>query len=140
ILDELIPEINIQYRTTSVKGMIGESLAGLFVTETFLLQPESFDFYIAFDPSLWWNNQFLVKNAGGYLAKFPAQSKTFWFASSGTKDIRKPAKEFSNILHSKKIDNLRWRYSPESKEKHNTIFRAKKEKAIIWVFQNMGKN
>ena len=36
IQDELIPEINKRYRTTSTKGITGESLAGLFVTETFL--------------------------------------------------------------------------------------------------------
>ena len=50
IQKELIPEINSKYRTTKEKGIIGESLAGLFVTETFLLYPQMFDFYIAFDP------------------------------------------------------------------------------------------
>lgn len=140
LLDELIPEINKQYRTTTTKGIIGESLAGLFVTETFLLFPDSFDFYIAFDPSLWWNNQFLVKMSKDYLEKFPNQSKTFWFASSSAKDIRKPVKEFSNILQSKKINTLRCLYSPEPNEKHNTIFRSAKEKAIIWTLNNSGKN
>ena len=42
IKTELIPEINQQYRTTAEKGIIGESLAGLFVTETFLTEPNLF--------------------------------------------------------------------------------------------------
>src|SRR5581483_4488266 len=33
---ELLPEINRRYRTTSDRTLIGESLAGLFVLETFL--------------------------------------------------------------------------------------------------------
>jgi hypothetical protein len=29
---------------------------------------------------------------------------------------------------------LKWKYSPESKEKHHTIYRATKEKALVWIF------
>src|SRR5690242_19261641 len=47
--DELIPEIDKRYRTTPERGIIGESLAGLFVVETFLREPKLFDHYIAFD-------------------------------------------------------------------------------------------
>ncbi len=52
ITDELESYINKNYRTTNEKGIIGESLAGLFVYETFIKHPTDFDFYIAFDPSL----------------------------------------------------------------------------------------
>jgi uncharacterized protein len=61
IRKELMPEIKQRYRTTDETAIVGESLAGLFVVETFLLEPDMFDTYIAFDPSLWWNNQNLVK-------------------------------------------------------------------------------
>jgi enterochelin esterase-like enzyme len=60
IRDELIPAIDARYRTTTERAIIGESLAGLFVVETFLREPTLFDEYIAFDPSLcgiearWW--------------------------------------------------------------------------------------
>lgn len=133
ISDELIPEINRRYRTSNTKGIIGESLAGLFVTETFLLTPDLFNFYIAFDPSLWWNNKSLLNSASAYLDKFPASSKTFWFAGSGTKDIFKPVAKLAETLTKKNLPNLKWYYSPEKSLKHNTIFRATKEKALIWT-------
>lgn len=136
ISDELFIEINKRYRTTDRKGIIGESLAGLFVTETFLLKPNLFDFYIAFDPSLWWNDKYLVKTGREYLDAFPATQKTFWFAGSGAKDIFKSAGKLAQILKEKNIKNLNWKYSPERKEKHNTIFRATKEKALIWTLNN----
>jgi len=44
ITQELVPELNSKYRTLNKKGIIGESLAGLFVMETFMQYPESFDF------------------------------------------------------------------------------------------------
>lgn len=137
INDELIPEINKRYRTTSKKGIIGESAAGLFVTETFLLKPEMFDFYIAFDPSLWWNDKYLVRTAGEHLAKFPDDKKTFWFAGSGAKDISASVRKLSDILKTNQAGNIKWEYADEKKEKHNTIFRATKEKAIIWTLNNL---
>jgi predicted alpha/beta superfamily hydrolase len=56
IRDELMPEVTKRYRTTDETATVGESLAGLFVVETFFLEPDLFDTYIAIDPSLWWND------------------------------------------------------------------------------------
>src|SRR6478752_6081543 len=36
VRDELIPAVRSRYRTTSERSIVGESLAGLFVVETFL--------------------------------------------------------------------------------------------------------
>ncbi len=132
INEELIPEINKKYRTTNYKGIIGESLAGLFVIETFLLQPDNFNFYIAFDPSLWWNNDYLDKNAAKYLANFPDKKSILWFARSS--DISKKAtNNMVKALKNIPTEKLNWQFANEPKEKHNTIFRATKEKAIIWT-------
>jgi predicted alpha/beta superfamily hydrolase len=95
-----------------------------------------FDFYIAMDPSLWWNNQHLVKNAKTNLAQFPTSPKQFWFAGSNAKDIAKHTKELAKILTEVNPTNLKWAYSNEPKEKHHTIYRATKEKALVWALGN----
>lgn len=134
IKEELFPEINKRYRTSSEKSIIGESLSGLFVVETFFLAPEMFDNYIAFDPSLWWNNHYLVKTAKEHLAKFPTTEKRIWFAGSAAQDISPFTQQLSEVLTTENISTIKWNYSPEPKEKHTTIFRATKVKAIIWTF------
>lgn len=134
ITEELVSEISKRYRVTNKKGIIGESLAGLFVMETFLMKPESFDFYIAMDPSLWWNNHYLVRNAKNLLNAFPNRNIKLWFAGSSAEDISKYTNQLSIILKSDSPDELKWNYSDEPNEKHNTIFRATKEKALKWVF------
>lgn len=133
IKDELFAEINKRYRTTNQKSIIGESLSGLFVVETFFLAPEMFDNYIAFDPSLWWNNHYLIRTAKENLAKFPKTEKRIWFAGSSAEDISPFTKQLSEILTTENLPTIKLNYSPEPKEKHNTIFRATKEKAIIWT-------
>jgi predicted alpha/beta superfamily hydrolase len=134
IKEELFPEINKRYRTTKEKSIIGESASGLFVVETFFLTPEMFDNYIAFDPSLWWNNHYLVRTAKEHLTLFPKTQKRIWFAGSSAEDISQYTKSLAEILKTENLPNISWIYSPEPKEKHNTIFRATKEKAIIWTF------
>lgn len=133
IKEELFPEINKRYRTTSEKSIIGESLSGLFVVETFFLAPDMFDNYIAFDPSIWWNNHYLVRTAKEHLAKFPTTEKRIWFAGSSAEDISKYTNELAKIFETANLSNLKWHYSPEPKEQHHTIFRATKEKAIKWT-------
>jgi len=133
ITEELVPEISKRYRVTNKKGIIGESLAGLFVMETFIQKPESFEFYIAMDPSLWWNNHYLIRIAKGLLENLPSKEIKLWFAGSSAEDISKYTNELSNILISNTPNKLKWKYSDEPNEKHNTIFRATKEKALKWV-------
>lgn len=138
IKDELFPEIERRYRTTGEKSIIGESASGLFVMETFFLSPEMFDHYIVFDPSLWWNNHYLVRTAKEHLADFPATEKRIWFASSDATDISPYTKELARIFETENRPNITWKFSDEPKEHHSTIFRATKEKAMIWTL-NKGK-
>jgi predicted alpha/beta superfamily hydrolase len=133
IQKELFVEVNKRYRTKNEKSIIGESASGLFVMETFFLTPEMFDHYICFDPSLWWNNHYLVRTAKEYLAKFPAIDKRLWFASSSTEDISTFTKQLAEILKTENLPNLKWTFVDAPKEEHNTIFRATKEQAIIWT-------
>ena len=135
ITDELFSEIEGRYRVTNKKGLIGESLSGLFVMETFMQNPESFDFYIAFDPSLWWNNHYLVREANTLFKTFPDREIKLWFAGSSADDISQYTNELAAILKNNAPNKLRWKYSDEPNEKHNTIFRATKEKALKWILK-----
>ncbi|WP_456437605.1 alpha/beta hydrolase [Psychroserpens sp.] len=133
ITEELMYEINKKYRTTDEKGIIGESLAGLFVMETFFLKPNTFDFYIAMDPSLWWNNHYLERMSNEFLKEFPDKKIKLWFAGSGAEDISIHTNNVAETLQNNQPSKLIWKYSDESNEKHNTIFRATKEKALTWA-------
>jgi predicted alpha/beta superfamily hydrolase len=76
---ELMPEIARRYRTTGETAIVGESLAGLFVVETLLTEPDMFDTYIAIDPSVWWNKGQLVRRA---LPAFKGNRKLYLATSS----------------------------------------------------------
>lgn len=133
IKEELFPAIQQRYRTKAQRSIIGESLAGLFVMETFFLHHDMFDTYIAFDPSLWWNDHALIKNAKQHLNTLSQTKKQLWFASSDATDIIPHTESLAQILEADSIPNLKWMYHAAPTEKHHTIFRATKEKALIWA-------
>lgn len=133
IKTELMPEINKSYLTNAKNGIMGESLAGLFVTETLFIEPDLFDYYIALDPSIWWNNHELERTAKDRLAHFSTKEKRFWFVGSNTPEIYTHTRNLSVILKQKKLPTIEWMYSEEPKQNHSTIYRATKEKALIWT-------
>jgi uncharacterized protein len=133
IRDELMPQVKSRYRTTNEKAIVGESLAGLFVVETFLLEPDLFDTYIAFDPSLWWNNQKLVGDAVGLLRARPKTEKTLYLASSS--EDREATQRFADVLGKDAPTGLRWHYEKMPDEKHSTIYHPAALKAFRAVFK-----
>ena len=98
IRTELKPQIRARYPTTDESAVIGESLAGLFVVETFLREPGLFDGYIAIDPSLWWNRSALLKDAEARLAAEPRDGKTLFLATSGQAEIAADARTLQRML------------------------------------------
>jgi predicted alpha/beta superfamily hydrolase len=124
IRSELIPAIDARYRTTSERAIIGESLAGLFTVETFLVEPDLFDTYIAFDASLWWNDGALEKDAARRIAAIrstPAHPKTLFLATS-----REDRGEFNAALYAALTPQrpawLTLVYEPMPAETHATIY------------------
>ncbi len=62
IEQELQPHISENYRTTDTKTLIGQSLGGLLATEILFKKPELFNNFIIVSPSLWWDDESLLKS------------------------------------------------------------------------------
>lgn len=61
IEQELQPYINSTYNISEEKTIIGQSLGGLLAAEILLTKPQLFDNYIIVSPSMWWDNESLLK-------------------------------------------------------------------------------
>ncbi len=130
-----MPQVKNRYHTTGETAIVGESLAGLFVVETFLVEPDLFDTYIAFDPSLWWNDQKLVKDADERLRARPKLAKTLYIASSRD-DLRIGATQrLADALGKNAPAGVRWHYEQMPDEKHSTIYHPAALKAFRTLFK-----
>jgi Predicted hydrolase of the alpha/beta superfamily len=131
---ELIPEIAQRYRVSPERGIIGESLAGLFIVETFLEEPDLFTHYIALDPSVWWNSGMIVDSAAIRLAKFSAKPRSLYIATSLEPSTSVGSSRIIEAIKAAPPGGLRWRYDPRPDLTHGTIFRGTKPMALVDAF------
>jgi predicted alpha/beta superfamily hydrolase len=120
--DELKPLINARYRTTAESALIGESLAGLFVLETFVVEPTLFDGYISADPSVWWNEEALVRSAGPHLAAWTASPKSLYIATADYQETQDAVAILASALRIQAPPGVTWVVEPMPDEHHSTIF------------------
>ena len=122
IRTELIPFIDARYRTTDERAIVGESLAGLFIVETFFMEPDLFDTYIAFDPSLWWNAGALVNGAAERLADPALRGRTLYLASSSEPELARLTSRLADLLAQHAADAVTSYYQQVPQETHATIY------------------
>jgi uncharacterized protein len=132
--DELKPHIARRYRVTTESAIVGESLAGLFVLETLLLEPTLFTHYLAFDPSLWWNGEALVKQAPARLGAVTA-SQTVYVALSSEPTMQAPAERFEQALKVASAPAFRWYMVRMPEETHATIYHPAALRAFRTIFR-----
>lgn len=89
LTEEVMPFVAARYRTSGEDALLGESLAGLFIVETLLRQPEAFDTYIAIDPSIWWDEGRLSEEAAALLARHRGERRRLWL-SVGRETLEQP--------------------------------------------------
>ena len=120
--DELMPAIRKRYPTTGETAIVGESLAGLFVVETLLLEPALFDSYVAIDPSLWWNRHGLLDGIDERLARHDDLGKHVFLASSDEPVMGPAVERLTQALQRTAAPGLRVLYQPMPGEGHGTIY------------------
>ena len=125
IKEELMPTVRARYRTTEETAVVGESLAGLFVVETFFLEPGMFRTSIAIDPSLWWANEDLVKGAEARLKSAAPRSlngRSLFIATSDEPTIANLSEQLAAIFYTNRECGADFTYAPLPRETHAKIY------------------
>jgi len=137
VRSELMPAVTARYRTTGETAIIGESLAGLFIVETFFLERDLFGTYIAFDPSLWWNDGALVKSAADRLRAGATRPVTLYLAAS-REDRSDLTQQLAGLLRANAPATVTWHFEPMPNETHATIYHPAALAAFRYLFKVKG--
>lgn len=132
--DELKPYVAAHYRATAESAIVGESLAGLFVLDTLLIEPTLFDSYISVDPSLWWNAQALVRSAPARFAAWSVGPKALYLATADVKETQDAAATLLAAIRAANPRALALHYQPLPDEHHSTIYPVAAVKAFRILF------
>ncbi|PXW68452.1 hypothetical protein C7451_11742 [Blastomonas natatoria] len=135
IRDEVMPFVAESYRTSGETGVIGESLAGLFIVETYLAEPDLFDHYAAISPSLWWDDERLAKASGSFLTKPSAKPHRLYLtiANEG-REMQTGVDRLVAALGASKRADQTWCYAPRSDLTHATIYHSVSPEALQYLF------
>lgn len=134
---ELVPFVNSYFRTNNSRIITGQSLGGLLATEILFQQPSLFNTYFIVSPSLWWDDQSLLKKASG-LKQYNAVDSLHIFLAVG-KEGKQMETDANNLtLSIKKYGpkNTGMLYQPFPKENHLTILHNAIYAALVWRFKN----
>ena len=135
IRDEVMPLINAAYRTNDNAALIGESLAGLFITEMFLKEPDMANAYIAISPSMWWDMASLGENAATLLkAHKPGERKLYLAIADEGGIMRDGLLKVIEAIKSEKPKGLEWTFSDRPDLQHSTIYHREALEALVWLY------
>jgi predicted alpha/beta superfamily hydrolase len=74
LVKELRPLIEQEFKIDPVRqALFGHSLGGLFVLHALFTQPDSFQYFIAASPSVWWNDRYIIEEADSFAARVKKQ-------------------------------------------------------------------
>lgn len=143
IQEELKPYINNNFRTKNYEILVGHSLGGLFTIHTLLHHPDYFEAYVAQDPSLWWDNNFMInKTKNALLADRNLLKDKKLFVSQATSeklkekafyDMWQPIQDFKAILED--LKSTHFRHQLYKNETHGTIPLVGNYDAMRWLFE-----
>ena len=122
IADELLPTVDRTYRTRPYRVLVGHSLGGLFAVYALMSRPDVFQGYIAISPSLWWDDQALVKASPPFFAAHKdLRADLYLSMGSEGQEMLGGAWKLSAVLEESKIPDLRWQFKRSPEEDHGTI-------------------
>jgi uncharacterized protein len=127
---ELQSYINRSFKTTGSNMLIGQSLGGLLATEVLLKKPYLFSQYVIVSPSLWWDNESLLKTELPVFQNNP----TVYIAVGNEGTIMADDAKSLHQLVKTKLTNGSVQFEYISNKQHGNIF----HQAVANAFEFLG--
>jgi predicted alpha/beta superfamily hydrolase len=129
IQSELIPYVESAYPTNPYRVLVGHSFGGIAAINALYTMPGTFDSYVVIDPSLWWDEQLLLKKADSVFSTNNFANKYLYLAQANTLENGEKTnshfgsiKEYVKVLESpKNTSGIRWAYKYYPDDSHGSV-------------------
>lgn len=140
IRTELMPEIDKNYKTNPYKIFAGHSFGGLSSINCMLTHADMFNAYIAVSPSLWWDNEYLLKFTNEKLKKGSVLNKILFYSDGNeggsNSFFHKALLKFDSTITGKKLNGLSYMYKHYPTETHMTEPIIAYYEALRFIFKD----
>ncbi|WP_034256393.1 alpha/beta hydrolase-fold protein [Adhaeribacter aquaticus] len=154
---ELMPYVESNYNTHPYRMYVGHSLGGLAVLHALVNYPALFNSYVVMDPSVWWDNHLIIKQAQEAFTKQDYANKSLYYAASNTmkngmdtvRVIKDTVYANGNVRNSfqfreilRKSKNLHWAWKFYPEENHSSLPLLSQYDALRFIFKKyeLGKD
>ena len=142
IKTELIPRIDKTYRTAPYRVFVGHSLGGITTIDALYTMPETFNAYVAIDPSLWYDDRILLKQAREHVNKPGLASRTLYVAQANTINAADTSfnihfnaiAQFNGVLESYNTSGLRYGFKYYGADDHGSVPLIAEYDALRFIF------
>jgi predicted alpha/beta superfamily hydrolase len=143
IREELFPQIDSRFHTSTARVLVGHSLGGLLAIHALLEAPGMFYGYIAIDPSLWWDNQILTRHAEKKIGSLRKLRKSLYISSanspkllsSNPSEMRRSIRAFGKTLNTAQSQNFRSVVQFFDAEDHGSVPLLSLYHGLLFVFE-----
>ncbi len=144
VKNELIPHIDSSFRTMPYRVLVGHSFGGITVINALYSMPETFNAYLAIDPSLWWDKQILLEKAKTFFQHTNLKHKTLYLAQANTlvagdtnvNQHFEAIKEFATLLDTRNQSGLRWKYDYYGDDDHGSVPFISEYNGLRFIFDD----
>jgi uncharacterized protein len=142
IQTELIPQVEKSYRTAPYRVFVGHSLGGITTINALYTMPETFNAYVAIDPSLWWDNRTLLKQARDKFSKpglagralFVGQANTISPGDTTLNVHFNSIVQFNSLMETFNASGLRYGYKYYPNDSHGSVPMIAEYDALRFIF------
>src|SRR5215207_5645414 len=139
---ELIPRIEQRYRAAPYRVFVGHSSGGITTIDALYTMPETFNAYVAIDPSLWWDNRVLLKQARDKFSKpglagrmlYVGQANTITPGDTTLNVHYNAIVQFNSILETFNASGLRYGYKYYPNDSHGSVPMIAEYDALRFIF------
>ncbi|OMP31092.1 alpha/beta hydrolase [Mangrovimonas sp. DI 80] len=134
---ELQPYIEKSYRTTRTKTIIGQSLGGLLATEILFTKPHLFNNYLIVSPSLWWDEEAILKKQPAIIHANYKVAKNIFIAVGGQEDdvMKREAKALYTLLQGSENSAITTNFELFEEQNHADILHLAAYKGLQTIFK-----
>ncbi|WDF54574.1 alpha/beta hydrolase [Mucilaginibacter sp. KACC 22063] len=136
---ELQPYIAKKYKASTNRTIIGESMAGLLITEIALNHPSLFNTYIIVSPSLWWGGEALLHQPNALLQNKMHKPVNIYIGAPNKKEDEQMYIDAQGLYNMLKADtNIRLFFDYLPDESHATVLHQAAYNAFKMIYSKTG--
>lgn len=150
IARELIPHVDSLYPTAPFRILIGHSLGGLLSVYTMMNHTNLFNAYVASDPSMFWDEQVVLKQARQQLPRLDLSKRSLYLATANSMNsgidtsvigpIMRCNFQLRDYLQSNPGNHLDVGYKDYPDYDHGTVSLPAMYDALRFIFRNYTYN